>query len=230
MFLEIRDDGKDHPCQGNVYGFAFAIQPWSQLLGMFGAGTATAGRVVADGTARLAIPRLIERDHAKLRGRIDDLTSHRSIPTRLMNSEGPRRAVRPQTEKGPASVLQNVANPPPESWRFADTRAEMRDSFSEGKVVYGQGRAERGLSFVVSVLSADRKLRENFDEPSFRAGKPRFAGNSYLSSIGSSCGYGGSAEGGALRKVVCGKPNGTEDWMRLHSGTTRWHDVWMVLT
>ena len=79
-----RDDGKDHPSQGNAYGFA--IQPRSQPLGMFWAGTVTAGRVVADGAAGLAVPRLIERDYATLSGPRDDLMPHQSIARRKSNN------------------------------------------------------------------------------------------------------------------------------------------------
>ena len=79
-FLGSGDDGKEHPGPGNAYGFRFAIQPRSQPLGMFGAGTGTTRRYVCDGAAGLAEPRLIERDHATLSGPIDDLMGHESIP------------------------------------------------------------------------------------------------------------------------------------------------------
>ena len=64
----------------------FAIQPWSQPVGMFGAGAAEAGRVVQDHAAGLAVPRLIERDREKFTGPRGDLkpirvssTPHSSI-------------------------------------------------------------------------------------------------------------------------------------------------------
>jgi hypothetical protein len=47
---------------------------------MFGAGTQTAGCVVADGAAGLAVPRLIERDRATFSGPRDDLMPHQSLP------------------------------------------------------------------------------------------------------------------------------------------------------
>ena len=73
-------DGKDYPGQGNAYGFAFVIQPRSQPLSMFGAGTVAAGRVVADHVAGFAVPRLIERDNAGFSGPRFGLTPHQSIP------------------------------------------------------------------------------------------------------------------------------------------------------
>ena len=79
-FLGSGGDGKDHPGQGNAYGFVFAIQPRSQPLRMFGAGTRTAGLVVADHMAGFAVPRLIERDSATFSGPRFGLTPHQSIP------------------------------------------------------------------------------------------------------------------------------------------------------
>lgn len=79
-FLGSGGDGKDHPGQGNAYGFAFAIQPRTQPLSMFSASTSTAGRVVADHLAGFAVPRLIERDNATFSGPRFGLTPHQSIP------------------------------------------------------------------------------------------------------------------------------------------------------
>ena len=76
-FLGSRNDCKEHPGRGNPYGFAFAIQPKGQPLVMVGAGTGTTHLIVRDGAARLAVPRLIERDRATLSGPIDDLMRHR---------------------------------------------------------------------------------------------------------------------------------------------------------
>jgi hypothetical protein len=82
-FLGSGGDGKDHPGQGNPYGFMFAIQPRSQPLSVFGAATGTAGSVVADHVAGFAVPRLIERDSAPFNGPRDGLTPHQSIPLAL---------------------------------------------------------------------------------------------------------------------------------------------------
>ena len=79
-FLGRRDDGKKHSRLGNPYGFAFAVQPPIQPVVMFGAGAGTASPIVGDGAAGLAVPRLIERDHATLGGRRNDLPPHQSIP------------------------------------------------------------------------------------------------------------------------------------------------------
>ena len=82
-FLGSGGDGKDHPGQGNPYGFTFAIQPRSQPLSMFGAATGTACSVVADHVTGFAVPRLIERDSAPFNGPRDGLTPHQSVPLAL---------------------------------------------------------------------------------------------------------------------------------------------------
>ena len=79
-FSGIRNDGKVHTLPGNLYGFAFAIQPQVQPLVMFVARTSTTRFIVRDDMAGLAVPRLIERDHAMLSGPRSDLTLHLSIP------------------------------------------------------------------------------------------------------------------------------------------------------